>query len=114
MAVWIIGAEATAPGANTQLIKIIPSAGKVGKVYAARITSQEVNAAGKVWRIRTNVQGQTVILADLDVTNPTWPILEGSYLGIVKGNGVDFFEMINVVAGTASTIHQAALVYQED
>jgi len=111
--IWVIGAETTAPGANTQLVKIIVSAGKYGKIYGSRITSQEANAAGKVWRIRSNIQGQSINNGLMDVINPTWFPVSDVPLAIIKGNGVDFFEVINVVAGTAATIHQAALLYEE-
>jgi hypothetical protein len=109
---WINGAEATAPGANTQLTKIVVTSGRIGKLYGARIVSQEANAAGKVWRIRASIQGQSVNVMLLDITNPT---LASDYpLFILKGNGVDFFEIINPVAGTAACIHQASLLYDEE
>src|SRR5712691_13374829 len=113
MSVWINGAETTAPGAATQLVKIVTSPGKVGRVYGFRVVSQEANAAGKVWRLRANIQGQSLNLALVDITNPSFIQTEGDEIGIVKGNGVDFFEVINVVAGTASTIHQASVLYAE-
>ena len=110
---WINGAEAAAPGANTQLVKIVCSPGKIGRVYGFRIVSQEANAAGKVWRLRSNVQGQSLNLALCDVTNPTYIADVDSELAVIKGNGVDFFEVINVVVATASTIHQASILYEE-
>jgi photosystem II stability/assembly factor-like uncharacterized protein len=112
--VWVNGAEAAAPGAATQLVKIVATAGKIGKVIGARIVSQEANAAGKVWRVRKSEQGQNVNLALLDVTNPSWLAGVDSPIALMKGNGVDFFEIINVVAATALTIHQAALLYVEE
>lgn len=33
---------------------------------------------------------------------------------LMKGNGVDFFEIINTAAGTASCVHQASLLYDEE
>ncbi len=108
---WVSGAEATAPVALTQLAKVVVTAGRVGKIYGARIVSQEANAAGKVWRVRANIQGQTITLFDLDVTNPN--LVTDYPLAILKGNGVDFYEIVNVVAGTASTLHQGSLLYDE-
>lgn len=109
---WINGAESTAPAANTQLTKVVVTAGRIGKLYGARVVSQEANAAGKVWRIRANIQGQSVNVMLLDITNPA---LASDYpLFLLKGNGVDFFEVINVVTGTAATIHQASLLYDEE
>jgi hypothetical protein len=110
---WVNGAEAVAPGALTQLVKVVTTAGKIGRVYGFRVVSQEANAAGKVWRLRASVQGQTVNLALADVTNPTFTADVDAELGIVKGNGADFFEVVNVVAGTAATIHQASILYEE-
>jgi hypothetical protein len=110
---WVNGVETAAPGATTQLVKIVTTAGRIGRVYGFRVVSQEANAAGKVWRLRANVQGQTVNLALVDVTNPTFTADVDAELGVIKGNGVDFFEVVNVVAGTASTIHQASVLYEE-
>jgi hypothetical protein len=109
---WVNGAEAAAPGANSQLVKVVTTAGRAGKVYGARICSQEANAAGKVWRIRASIQGTTVIVFSLDVLSPLF--VSDYPLFIMKGNGVDFYEIINVVAGTASTLHQASLLYDEE
>lgn len=109
---WVNGAEATAPVANTQLVKIVVTAGRIGKLYGARVVSQEANAAGKVWRVRSSIQGQSVNLALFDVINPSW--ISDYPLAVIKGNGVDFFEMINAVAGTALTIHQGSLLYDEE
>ena len=110
---WVNGPETAAPGATTQLVKIVTTAGKIGRVYGFRVVSQEANAAGKVWRLRASVQGQTVNLALVDVTNPTFTADVDAELGVIKGNGADFFEVVNVVAGTASTIHQASVLYEE-
>jgi hypothetical protein len=110
---WINGAEATAPGANTQLAKVVATAGRIGKLYGARIGAcQEANAAGKRWQIRMNFQGTAVIIASLDVLNPSW--ISDYPLAILKGNGTDFFEIINPVAGTAACVHQASLLYDEE
>jgi hypothetical protein len=109
---WVNGAKATAPGAATQLCKIVVTAGRLGKVYGARIASQEANAAGKIWDVRASIQGTTVVVCSLDVTNPS--LISDYPLFTLKGNGVDFYELVNVVAGTASTIHQASLLYDEE
>ena len=110
---WGNGPETAAPGATTQLVKVVTTAGKIGRVYGFRVVSQEANAAGKVWRLRASIQGQTVNLALVDVTNPTFIADVDAELGVVKGNGADFFEVVNIVAGTASTIHQASVLYEE-
>lgn len=110
---WINGAPSVAPGANTQLVKVIPSSGRIGMVYGFRITSQEANAAAKTWALRLSLQGNAVTLAEVDVLAPAWPIIDGAEIGILRGNGVDFFEVINLVAGTAATRHQASILYAE-
>jgi hypothetical protein len=108
---WVNGAEVTAPGAGVQLAKVTPANGRLGVVYGFRVVSQEANAAGKVWRLRMNVGGTAVILADLDVLNPTF--MSDYPIKVLHGNGVDFFEVVNVVAGTALTVHQVSVLYGE-
>ncbi len=109
---WINGAEAAAPAAGTQLVKVVVTAGRIGKISGARIVSQEVNAAGKGWRVRANIQGTSVIAFDLDVTNPS--AISDYPFFTLKGNGFDFFEIVNAVAGTAGTVHQASFLYDEE
>lgn len=110
---WINGAESTAPGAGTQLAKVVVTSGRIGKLYGARIgASQEANAAGKRWQIRANIQGTSLVIATLDVLNPSW--ISDYPLFLMKGNGIDFFEIITVGAGTASCVHQASLLYDEE
>lgn len=113
MRIWVNGAEATAPAAATQLVKVVPSAGRLGKVYGFRVASQEVNAAGKVWRLRANVQGVGLTVAAVDVGCPSIQPAAAP-LFVMKGNGVDFFEVVNAVAGAAGTLHQASLLYEEE
>lgn len=113
MRIWVNGAEATAPAAATQLVKVVVSAGKLGKVYGFRVASQEVNAAGKVWRLRANVQGMALTIAAVD---GVCPYIQPTFapLFILKGNGVDFYEVVNAVAGAAGTLHQVSLLYEEE
>lgn len=107
--VWISGAESVAPAALTSLAKAVPAAGRIGVVYGFRVTSQEANAAGKIWRLRASIKGALVTVADVDVTNPSF--YGPSPLFYLQGNGVDFYEVVNVVAGTALAIHQASILY---
>src|SRR5437660_12631921 len=103
---WVNGPETAAPGATTQLVKIVTTAGKIGRVYGFRVVSQEANAAGKVWRLRASVQGQTVNLALVAVTNPTYIADGDAELGVRTGNGADFFDVVNVLEASAATLHQ--------
>jgi hypothetical protein len=108
---WVNGAPVVAPGANTQLVKVVVTAGRIGKIYGARQVSQEANAAAKTWQVRASIQGQAVILFELDVLAPAF--VSDYPLAAIKGNGVDFFEIINLVAGTALTRHSSGLLYDE-
>lgn len=113
MKTWIWGAEATAPAAATQLIKIIPAVGKIGVLYGIHYVSQEAVAAGKVARVRLNIAATAVVAVTLDVVGNSNPFISQNSIAALRGNGVDFIEVVNVVAGTASTIHRVGLLYDE-
>ena len=110
---WIFGTEVTAPAAATQLLKITPSAGRIGLIYGYHYVCQEGTAAGKVARVRLNIAGTAVVALTLDVAANSNPFVSADALLALAGNGLDFIEVVNVVAGTAATIHRAGLLYEE-
>lgn len=111
---WIAGAISIAPVALTRLIIVTPTQGRIGLVYGMRITSQEVNAAGKTWQfgyVSPSPSFTTIFTHELDVLNP---IIDSNIpLLIIAGGGGVGFVGANLVAGTAATRHQAWLKYAE-
>lgn len=110
---WIYGAKSTAPGANTQLVKIITTANKLGLVYGFYYVSQEAAAAGKIADLRINIAGTAVAPLSFDVVANMPAFVSRDPLVVLKGNGADYIEVINLVAGTAAAIHRVALLYGE-
>jgi len=110
---WIFGAEFTAPAAATQITKITPTIAKIGLVYGYHYISQEASAAGKVGRLRMNINTVAVSVVTFDIAANQNPFVAEDALAALRGNGIDFFEVINVVAGVAATIHRCGLLYKE-
>ena len=110
---WIVGNETAAPAAATQLLKITPTIGKIGVVYGYHLTSQEASAAGKVARLRASIAGVVVILETWDIVANMPPLISDTPLAVLRGNGIDFYEIINVLIATAATIYRPRVLYNE-
>jgi len=107
---WIVGAEATAPAAGTNLVSKTVGTGVTGRIFGIHISANEANEFKLIWTsggvarsLRFSLASAGVIyIASQTPMNKDLLADEGTTISIQ-----------NVGAGSAGIVYQASLLYAE-